>query len=227
MSKIWSFGCSFTSGYLQVPKESSYPHLIANELGYGCENLARPGNCNDKIFFDLLKNEENIKEGDIILYQFSSFNRVGFFTGGNGNYFSSAGIPELGPSHKIKEEPFRKFKIEDLEVLLDYIKIWNPQRHKFSIENALNLLKIIERERSIRYYILFLTGEISIENREVLRLPYGSFENNLSLNDYLDHERLTIGHEYPEIYQYGDTHPGFKGHENISSKILNKLKKWE
>lgn len=223
MSKIFSFGCSFSSGYLEVPRDSAYPKIVSEELGFGCENFSMPGNCNDKIFFDLLKNEHLIESGDIILYQFSSFNRTGFFKK-DGGYISSAGIPELGPSHKIKEEIFRGFKIEDLEILLDYIEVWNPLRKKFLLENSLNFLSVLERERSVRSVILFLTNDVQISGNNIINLSYEGRSNNLSLNDYLDHSGLTIGHEYPEKYPDGDTHPGFSGHKKIATKILQKLK---
>lgn len=68
--------------------------------------------------------------------------------------------------------------------------------------------------------------EMLYYNNEVLTLPKTDNPKNLSLNDYLDEKYLTIGHEYPDKYPFGDTHPGFKGHQEIFKKIKEKLKQW-
>ena len=54
MNNIWVFGCSFSSGYLDVPQTESYGNLISKKLKYGINNLANPGNSNDKILLDLV-----------------------------------------------------------------------------------------------------------------------------------------------------------------------------
>ena len=67
MSNIWIFGCSFSSGYLEVPSIASYGGLLSKELGLNLNNIARPGNDNDKIFYDLASNLDKIEENDIIV----------------------------------------------------------------------------------------------------------------------------------------------------------------
>jgi hypothetical protein len=220
MSNIWIFGCSFSSGYLDVPPTDSYGGLLSKELGLNLNNVSRPGNDNDKIFYDLASNLDKIEENDIIVYQFSSFNRMGFF---DEEYFSSAGIPELGTLHKHKEAAFSKYKIEELDALLAFILTWQEKRHKFLLNNAINTLKYLEKTKNTRNIILFLTNECVYLGEEVIALPLENKQDNFSLNDYLDANKLTIGHEYPEKYIYGDTHPGFKGHIKIKELILNKL----
>jgi len=220
MSNIWIFGCSFSSGYLEVPPIASYGGLLSKELGLNLNNTARPGNDNDKIFYDLASNLDKIEENDIIVYQFSSFNRMGFF---DTEYFSSAGIPELGTLHKHKEAAFSKYKIEELDALLAFILTWQEKRHKFVLDNAVNTLKHLKKVKNTRNIILFLTNECVYSGEEVIFLPTEKEQDNFSLNDYLDVNKLTIGHEYPEKYIYGDTHPGFKGHFKIKELILNKL----
>lgn len=224
MKTVWSFGCSFSSGYLDVPQEDSYPNLLGKNLGYNIINKSRPGSCNDKIFYELTSNIDKIEEGDIVLYQFSSFNRIGFFKSIDENsYFSSAGIPELGVHHKIKETDFKDFKIEDLTTLLDFIINWQPLRTKYLLENPLNILNLLQKEKKITVIILFLTNEMLYYDDRVLVLPTNNNIKNLSLNDYLDDNNLTIGHEYPEKYVFGDTHPGFSGHQVITNLIKEKI----
>jgi hypothetical protein len=225
MRTIWSFGCSFTSGYLDISKEQSYPHLVSESLGVNINNTAKPGNCNDKIHYDLVKNINNINEDDIIIYQFSSFNRIGFFKNADPNsYFSSAGIPELGTKHKSKEKEFHEYNLKELDDLLAFILTWQPRRLKMIFETTFNLLNYIKENKKTHNIILFLTNEFLYFNDNVLLLPYQGNMNNLSINDYLNDNGLTLGHEFPSKYPYGDTHPGYSGHKHLAEKILNKLK---
>ena len=225
MRTIWTFGCSFSSGYLEVPQEMSYSNLLGKEIRCDVKNNSKPGNCNEKIYHDLTSNINNIKENDIIIYQFSSFNRIGFFKNDNPNsYFSSAGIPELGVVHKNKEMSFIDYSVDDLTVMLDFILKWQPKRTKFTLQGPLNILKYLEKNKKTTNIILFLTNEMLYYNNQVLTLPKTDNPKNVSLNDYLDEKGLTIGHEYPDKYPFGDTHPGFKGHSEIMEKIKEKLK---
>jgi hypothetical protein len=227
MKNIWTFGCSFSSGYLDVPQEKTYNSLIANELGKTSKNISNPGNCNDKIFFDFTNNIDNIKRGDKIIYQFTSFNRVGFFDDFNDikTYFSSAGIPELGVKHKKKEKEFSKYTLKELDALLSYILIWQDKRNRFILDNSINLLEHLKKTKKIDYIIIFLKNDCEFLNDNVLNLPIDDNQTNISLNDYLDFNKLTLGHEFSEKYKFGDTHPGFSGHEKIKELILNK-KQW-
>jgi hypothetical protein len=224
MSTIWSFGCSFSSGYLDVPQTDSYPNLLGKEMGYDVINNSKPGSCNDKIFYELTSNIEKIKSGDIIVYQFSSFNRIGFFETNNvDTYFSSAGIPELGVQHKSKENQFKEYTIGELTSLLDFILKWQPKRRNFLLGNPLKILNYLKKEKKITIIILFLTNEMLYYNDTVIPLPTHDNPKNLSLNDYLYENGLTIGHENPEKYPL-DTHPGFNGHKKIMELIKEKLK---
>ncbi len=225
MNTIWVFGCSFSSGYLEVPVEKSYGSILANKLNFNIKNLSRPGNCNDKIYYDLMNNINDINDNDIIIYQFSSFNRIGFFKNNNDNsYFSSAGVPELGVEYKQKEVNFSEYNLNDLTKMLDFILTWQPLRFKFNLKNTINILNYLQINKNIKYKIIFLTNECKYFSDNILKLPIDIDDTNLSLNDFLDYNKLTIGHEYPNKYIYGDTHPGFSGHEKISELLYNNFK---
>lgn len=222
MNKIWTFGCSFSSGHLDVPREKSYSNLIANELNYEIKNLAEAGNSNDKILFDLMNNLENINNDDIIFFQFSSFNRIGHFIDDN-TYFSTAGMPELGVKHKMKEYIFSDIPEYDLEILLDYILSWQDKRRKFDLDNSLNLLSYLQQTKNVKYFILYLTNEYYKITDNTLVLPIENNVNNVSINDFVVANKLTLSDDFPEKYTYFDSHPGISGHEELKKIILNKL----
>ena len=95
MKKVWIFGCSFSSEYKYIKFEDTYGNLLAKELGYDVKNKSKAANSNDKILYDLTMNLKNINEGDIILFQFSFFSRIGFFIDDKEeNYFSTITLPE-------------------------------------------------------------------------------------------------------------------------------------
>ena len=220
MNNIWVFGCSFSSGYLDVPQTESYGNLISKKLKYGINNLANPGNSNDKILLDLVNCLPKIGKNDIVIYQFSSFDRIGHFL--DNDYFSSAGFVQLGIDHKHKEWPFNMFKKEDMGDLLKYIVNWNPMRKKMILDTSIGLLNFISEIQKIKTIIMFMDNE-TILNENILILPVNLKPNNNSFHDYLCHNKLTISDDFPEKYDYYDTHPVLSGHKKIYELILDKI----
>jgi hypothetical protein len=224
MKNLWIFGCSFSSGYLKIPREKSYGNLIASELGYNIMNLANAGRSNDMLFYELMCNINNIKEDDIIIFQFSSFDRIGHFVDDNPySYFSSAGLPQLGIDHKMNEDPFKNFTKPELKILLDYIVEWHPRTWKFELDNTINLLNYLTSTKNINYYLLYMLNEKCVINENVIRLPISSNIDNISIHDFLIENKLTISDEFPDDYPYFDSHPGFGGHEKLKEIILKKI----
>lgn len=223
MKKLWIFGCSFSSGYLTVPQEKTYGNLLAEEMGLEIKNMAHPGRSNDMIFYDLLSNINNINNDDYIIFQFTSFDRVGFFLNNNtSSYFSSAGLPQLGIDVKIKEEPFNKFSKEELKTLIKHIIEWGPNRWKFDLDNTINLLNYLQNTKNVNYFLLFMLDNYLINTEKVIKFPTMTNHNNVSLSNFLNENKLTISDEQPHSYGNYDPHPGFIGHEKIKDIIIKK-----
>lgn len=224
MNKLWIFGCSFSSGYLDVPREKSYGNLIGEELNLEVKNLANPGRSNDMLFYELLNNVNQINEGDRIIYQFSSFDRIGHFVDSNQHsYFSSAGLPQLGIDHKIKEQPFNLYDKKQLEVLLEYIVEWHPKTWKFELENTFRLLELIKNTKNVNYSVLYMLNDCVHMNEHVICLSTKENMNNVSIHDFIIENKLTLSDEFPDKYEYFDSHPGISGHKKLKEIILDKI----
>lgn len=224
MKNLWIFGCSFSSTHLNVGEESLYGTLLSKELGLNLYNLAKAGNSNDKMFYDLCDNIDKIDEGDIIIYQFSSFDRIGHFINQDyHSYFSTAGLPQLGIDEKMKDLNYQNFKREDLENLIEYIYSWQPLRIKFLFDSPIKILKFLEKTKNVKYITSYMVDEFKQIDKNTLILPIEREQNNVSINDYLMENKATVHHDFPDRYDYPDSHPGVSGHKLLKEMILKKL----
>ena len=224
MKNLWIFGCSFSSTHLNVEEKSLYGTLLSEELNLNLKNLAKAGNSNDKMFYDLCDNIDKIEEGDIIIYQFSSFDRIGHFTNQDyHSYFSTAGLPQLGIDEKMKDLNYQNFKREDLEILIEYIYSWQPLRIKFLFDSPIKILKFLEETKKIKFITTYMVSDFYLIDGNTLILPIEREQNNVSINDYLMENKATVHHDFPERYDYPDSHPGVSGHKLLKEMILKKL----
>jgi hypothetical protein len=223
MSTVWVFGCSFSSGHSGVSQESTYGNLLAKDLGYNIKNLSVAGASNDMILYRFNQNLINFKDGDIILFQFSSFNRIGFFSDQREeSYFSTAGLYELGVDVKKKEPPYNNMSDEDMETLIDYILNWQTKRKKFIHQNPLNVLEFVSKVLNIKIFTFYLFDEICEQDKYVFNLPTIDKPKNISLNEFFMSNKLTVYHDDPLKYD-GDTHPNLLGHFKLKELLKEKI----
>jgi hypothetical protein len=225
MKNVWSFGCSFSSGYLDVKREDTYCSLLAKDLGFKSNNFAEPGFCNERIFNTLTSNLDKIKTGDVVIYQFTFFNRIGLFKDKNNihTYVSSAGLPDFGIEHKMKEESYSGLSYDEVSSLLDFTITWQDRRFLFTYTNPINTLNFLKKTKKTKNFIIFLQKEENINLDNVLLFPFKNNLENTSWIDYISKKKLTIDCEFPKKYK-NDGHPGFKAHIDLKNKILKELK---
>lgn len=224
MKNIWIFGCSFSAVHTNIEKEVLYGTLISEELNLNLNNLSIAGYSNDKMFYELCNNIDKIEDGDIIIYQFTAFDRIGHFIDSNvSSYFSTAGLPQRGIEESLKFEFFKKFKKEDLEVLIEYIHAWQPLRLKFQYDPPIKILKFLKKTKNIKYVVTYMIDEFYEIDENTLILPTEKNKNNISIVDFLMENKSTVHHDFPERYDYPDAHPGVSGHKLLKEMILKKL----
>jgi hypothetical protein len=209
---------------LNIDEEVLYGTLMGQELNLNVRNFAKAGNSNDKLFYDLCDNIDNIQDNDIVIYQFSSFDRIGHFHDDNyHSYFSTAGLPQLGIDEKMKDGNYTNFKREDLEILIEYIFSWQPLRVKFLFDSPIKILKFLKETKNIKYITTYMIEEFYKIDDNTLVLPIERNQNNVSINDFLMENKVTVHHDFPERYDYPDSHPGVSGHKLLKEMILKKL----
>lgn len=223
MNTIWVFGCSFSSGHSGVPQEGTYGNLLARDLKYNIKNTSSQGASNDIIFYRFNQNLNKFKDGDIILYQFTSFNRIGFFEEEDeGTYFSTAGLPEFGIGTKRIEGPFSNKTDRELEVLIDYILMWQPKRYKLMYNDAMNVINFLIGNKKIKIYTLYLLDEFNKNDKNSVLLPTSSEPNNTSMNQFFMENKLTVYDDDPIKYNL-DTHPNSEGHFRLKEILKEKI----
>lgn len=238
MSKLYSYGCSF-SWNMGIEYQECFPVLVSNHFKLDLDQQAFPALCNDEIYSRFLGNLDKYKEGDIILYQFTFPARKGFLVE-NSHYESSAGFfsdTNKDNNSRLKTNVFANQKVVDyLYDNVEFIHFFNY----FTLQRVVSVLQYIEKSIGIRYRILFITEDFTDlvfkmnEDKKDLRVD-GKYdyevkdrffikfmknvikmnEDSLSISDYVIENNLTVD-EY-------DKHPGVSGHKFIADKIIASL----
>ena len=79
MKNLIIFGDSFSTNFThknEVDISDSWPNLLANELQFNLLNYAMIGACNGEIINRFFNEYENIKKGDIVIFEIGFYNRV-------------------------------------------------------------------------------------------------------------------------------------------------------
>ena len=81
-NKLWVFGCSLSTGMNGggfYENEIIFPFILADKLGLECINSSKPARCNWTSILHFLDNKDEIKKGDVILFQFTFYDRYCVF----------------------------------------------------------------------------------------------------------------------------------------------------
>ena len=79
--RLWSFGDSFTYGYMckpgseyfdMFPPKKIWPELLSDYMGFELKNISEPGLSNHDITKNLITNLKDIKKGDMVIVSDSS-----------------------------------------------------------------------------------------------------------------------------------------------------------
>lgn len=123
-NKLWVFGCSLSTGMNGsgfYENENIFPFILADKLGLECINSAKPARCNWTSILKFLDNKDEIKKGDVILFQFTFYDRYCVFP-------LTAQLSDL--KDHIKDE--HNGNIDGVSMLIkDYIYEW-VVKHIFS-----------------------------------------------------------------------------------------------
>ena len=220
---LFIFGCSFSSNYNNgyIKEEELYGSLLSKDLGLNLINTASPGYSNDELLYNLCENLPKTEKGDIIIYQFTGFDRVGF-KDENGSIFTSTGL--AGSDKKFKRDwPWNQFTNDQMDSLLKYIVDWMSYKRDYHLLNPLNILEYLRINKDIKYYLMNMDGGCQKIDTHTVLLPTLENPNNTKMTEFLVRNNLHIGHDAPEILGVNDAHPSIEGHKKLYEIIKNKI----
>ena len=237
--KLWTFGCSFTEDsnnfqheapywkdYLEYKKVKHIPvwsTVLSNLLDMEDKNFGYGGVGNDYIFEKFLEVSPNLLEGDYVIIQWSSFNRIQFpFNHGNEFKFNSIHISNIiaGQSYKdsfpknvergIKYLAYvndSKVKIDEfherIEFLIHYCR--NRKINLFFWCMDLENLHLVEVVKKYSNYFYNVHGDFNLRDKMI------SYNDHLLLKTTIDHD--TNG-------KVVDYHPSEQGHRLIATFLF-------
>jgi len=238
MSKLFSFGCSFSSN-ISIEPEEIYPYLVAKNLDLELKNYSFPALCNDEIQSRFIGSIDELEDNDVILYQFTYPSRKGFIVDYS-HYESSAGF--FNDSGKSRNERLKKSPFADQDTV-DYLILNADNTQKllyFTLQRTIKLLKYLEKEKNIKFRLLFINDEYDEyilrmnAQKHPLRTDYKTayeiqdrffldfYNNTIRMDDnstgiaeYVKVNNLTVSEH--------DNHPGREGHRYLADRILNSL----
>ena len=222
MRNLWVFGCSFSSEHLNIQVQDTYGFRVAKELKLNFMYYGVPGNSNIRMLRDFSKQSTNIQEEDIVIFQHTTYDRLTFQLSPE-QYLQTAGLPQLGVDVKKNEPVFRKFSKKELEILHDFLVIWQPYLSGILFETIYNFLSYVKETKNIKLintYLLPQKKNFKIDET-TLMLPVKNKHDNIDLIEFLTNNRLTVG---DENNKNNDFHPDINGHKELANKILDKLK---
>ncbi len=185
MGKLWIFGDSFSTDFdlkhchqnhvdymkiVGVNEMTHWPLFLADKLNLGLKNLAKGGNSNYQIFFDLCEHVNQIEENDVVLIGWAL---IGKFIIANKNEFSN-----IHPHDMYFHGPINGDGINEI------IKNRKNEIWKNEVKNWELLIKETIRLKNAK--VIFWSGEEKLlENNKIdtIKCPTMSSETNNIISD--------------------------------------------
>jgi len=83
MGKLWVFGCSLSTGFrgaiMPYDEKDTWAGKLANKLGLELVNQAHAGQCNWVSILQFIDRRDEIKKGDIVVFEFTFFDRFNIY----------------------------------------------------------------------------------------------------------------------------------------------------
>lgn len=225
------YGDSFSYKYW-MEEEDTYAYKLSKLLDKPYINKAYPALCNTEIFDRFLDDVNEFKEGDIIIYQFSTPVRAGYKFQ-NGSYYSTAGLRDtLEESIKIMNEwggGREQFDVTDDDIvnLYNYIYTWQPKTAYYQWSSVDKVMQFVAQKNGIKYIYLFLDelfDPFIVNNSHTIQFPYEGNETNYALIHWSWHKELTLYHVGTGGVEW-DPHPNADANTIIAELLKNKIQK--
>lgn len=246
--KIFSFGCSFSTQTV-VPTEYFWLDMLSKKLGCKYESWGNGGTDVHESFLRLTSCLSDFQKGDLIIYQFTDHNRIGYQYDG---FYSTTAIftrENLKETLEYFEYVRKVVKLdksdEDYQILYEFSDKWADGQIFFHYWRVWNLLTFLKEKIGIQFVLLFLdqTWTKVIPERHYSHIPkfpipegfktdrydLSDPKQNVSLSHFIWNNKFAVAHEEEVFKSRGyywysaDGHPGLKGHEAISSILYDHI----
>ena len=232
IGNIHTYGCSFSYPFW-IDESKTYTKLLSEKYKSNYFNKSFPALCNDEIFTRLTNDLGEFKKDDLIIYQFTAYNREGYYINNDDKYLTTAG---LSRSHKENREMLDKwaggrdnYRVtdNDIEILLDYANTWSIYTLRNRFYRVYNLLEYLKNSVGIKYQFLFLDNLYYrfCDNIDVIKFPLKNNQNNTAIIDWTVESKVTLSDSNTGV-DPNDKHPNEHGHMGIYNKIVEKLEKF-
>lgn len=211
-SKLWTFGDSFTAGilpdidhfppykaylkYLGISKKDfprEWGYQLANKLEMDYETHSCGGSSNQEIFFNISKNSNRFKKGDIVIINWTYLNRFMWGLPVDDYDFESLGLPhgkfKRASVASSNDETLLKYASADVYEKLGWnrsLECWIDEIHNF--ENIIDTLA-----NSVGFKVFYWAAEHHIHTKKLEKL------NN---KKYICNDIIRSGIDYMKSLDY-------------------------
>jgi hypothetical protein len=244
--KIYSFGCSFSTKQL-LPKKLFWLDILANKYGVKYEQWGHGGSEYQEAFHRLTGAMKDFKKDDLIIFQFTDHNRIGF------NYHNHYNTTATLNDHET-DKMLNKFKAareiirfnksdEDYLNLFEFANTWADGQIFYHYWKVWNLLSYLKDTIGIDFILLFLdqTWINTIHDSHYKHIPIfktlersyydkainTNADKNISLAHFCRMDGYAVGHElkWKDIpgWHPEDGHPGELGNQKMVEVIMEHI----
>ena len=180
MNTLFTFGCSFTEDFENVPKHhgtdttrmstrwlyienylggvapKSWPKLLSEKLQYNLQNYGEGGKSNMRIFENFISKCDEIKDDDIVIINWTGLSRFKWLY--NQNFIT------ILPNTKLNNSEINQSTIEDI-LINKSDKLWNKEIYNF--------IKIINKLSDlVGFKVYYWSTDDLIINSEIIYFIY-------------------------------------------------------
>jgi hypothetical protein len=248
---IYSYGCSFSTRQL-VDEKDFWVDILAKHYKSKYEAWGTGGNEYHEAFHRLLGSIHEFKKDDLIVFQFTDHNRIGFII--DGKYATTAMMIK-----HTREETLSNIKYhreitginkpdEDYLSLVDFSTMWSDSQMFYNYWRVWNLLTYLQDTIGIHFILLFLDQtwanvipEDHYKNIPLFGIKKGYTDpkckledpaKNISLGKFCNDKGVRIGdtdkYKHDPRWHVGDGHPDDRGNKMFAEYIIHHINtKWE
>lgn len=224
MKKIWAYGCSWTKQEQSEHFIKFWPEIVANELNYSFKNNGLGGGSNFESRNRLISDLSKIKEGDIVIYQFTFPSR--FYINYLDGFYYEFKWYFNNDSFKMS----KYYNKKDYEIWLNFILNFETELLLNDFYNIAPLFDYIENKGVIVKY-WFITEIPKEQQKKIFNYKRTVTVNSiLNIGFFIGNNKFTLENDFKngiikdEKFK-NDKHPNQEGHNFFAKNIVYSIER--